>query len=46
MKLHLADCNQFWNLRYKKDMRLLEQVQKKAMIRGLEHLPRGDRLGE
>ena len=46
MRPHLQHCVQFWYPQHKKDMELLEQVQRKAMrmIRGLEHLPYGDRL--
>ena len=48
MRLHLENCIQFWGPQYKKDMELLEQVQKRApkMIKGLENLPCENRLRE
>ncbi|GAB0181437.1 triadin [Grus japonensis] len=48
MRSHLEYCIQLWGLQYKKDMELLERVQKRAtkLIRELEHLSCEDRLRE
>jgi len=48
MRPHLKYCVQLGGPQHKKDMDLLEQVQRKAikMIRGLEHLLCEDRLRE
>ncbi|PKU45884.1 hypothetical protein llap_3826 [Limosa lapponica baueri] len=48
MRSHLEYFVQLWGLHHKKDMDLLEKVQKRAtkMIKGLEHLSYEDRLRE
>ncbi|GAB0183827.1 hypothetical protein GRJ2_000848000 [Grus japonensis] len=45
---HLEYCIQLWGPQYRRDMELLEQVQRKAtkLIGGLEHLSCEDRLRE
>ncbi|KAK4815947.1 hypothetical protein QYF61_010441 [Mycteria americana] len=45
---HLQDCIQLWSPQHKKDMELLEWVQRRAtkMIRGLKHLSYEDGLRE
>ena len=48
MRPHLGYCVQMWSPQYRRDVDLLEHIQKRdtKMIQGMEHYPYEDRLRE